>query len=515
MEPSVIGGTGQPEAELGGYRIHSVLGEGGMATVYLAERPQGGLCALKVLSRRRDEDLGYAARFKREAQYAEELDHPHILELYEAGEAPDGSLYLAMQYVPGADLGVLLAREGAMALPRVLAILGQIGDALDCAHAKGLIHRDVKPGNILVAADPGTGPYAYLSDFGLSKNPDQDSIALTKQGQFVGTTAYTAPEEILAQPRDHRVDIYSLGCVLFEALVGEPPFVRDQELDVMYAHIGDPRPQSSDRRPDLPPELDAVIAKAMAISPEDRYASCAEFIAAATALLPDGAVPAPDAPRVPIPSPQPVDESVEPGSGTGPPAALRLVVRTGPASGSELLVDGDIALGRLTTLNGALTDDHEISRRHASVHRTADGHFVVEDEQSSNGTFVNGTRIEGAYPLNPGDELKIGSTTFEVAMAASPASASAEAVPAAEPQAPDTASAEKPQPQAPDTASAEKPQPMPVAEVVVQPSPSEPLKKVAVRLEIDLEAGEVSVAIEHGASARIVRGPEGWRVEIP
>ena len=251
-EGPVIGGPPGPDAQLAGYRIQSVLGEGGMATVYLAERPQGGLCALKVLSTRRGQDLGYAARFKREAQYAEALNHPHILELYEAGEAPDGKLYLAMQYVPGADLAAVLARDGAMELARALALLGQVGDALDCAHAKGLIHRDVKPGNIIVATDGGSAPYAYLTDFGLSKNPDQDSIALTKQGQFVGTTAYTPPEEILAQERDHRIDVYSLGCVLFEALVGEPPFVRDQELDVMYAHIGDPRPRVSDRRPGLP-----------------------------------------------------------------------------------------------------------------------------------------------------------------------------------------------------------------------------------------------------------------------
>ena len=232
--------------------MKSVLGDGGMGKVYLAERRQGGLCALKVLSGRLSDDVSAGARFKREARYAEALDHPHILEpFYEAGEAPDGTLYLAMQYVPGADLGALLARDGAMELAQALGILGQVADALDCAHAKGLIHRDVKPGNIVVATDRGVAPYAYLTDFGLSKNPDQDSIALTKQGQFVGTTAYTAPEEILAQARDHRVDVYSLGCVLFEALVGEPPFVRDKKLDVMYAHIGDPRPagQRSPARP--------------------------------------------------------------------------------------------------------------------------------------------------------------------------------------------------------------------------------------------------------------------------
>ena len=214
MEAGGISSAPGPGAEIAGYQVKSVLGEGGMGTVYLAERPIGGVCALKVLSTRLADDPSYATRFKREAQYAEALDHPHILELYDAGEAPDGTPYLAMQYVRGADLAVLLARDGPLGLAVALSILEQVADALDCAHAQGLVHRDVKPGNIIVAADGGAAPYAYLTDFGLSKNPDADSIALTKQGQFVGTTAYTAPEEILAKPRDHRVDVYSLGCVL-------------------------------------------------------------------------------------------------------------------------------------------------------------------------------------------------------------------------------------------------------------------------------------------------------------
>ena len=127
-----------------------------------------------------------------------------------------------------------------------MTILAQVADALDCAHAKGLVHRDVKPGNIIVAETPD-GPHAYLTDFGLAKNPTEDSVALTAQGQLIGTMPYTAPEEILAQPRDHRVDVYSLACVLYEALVGVPPFVREREIDLLYAHIGDPRPSARAR----------------------------------------------------------------------------------------------------------------------------------------------------------------------------------------------------------------------------------------------------------------------------
>jgi serine/threonine-protein kinase len=502
----VIGRPAAAVDEIAGYRIRSVLGEGAMGTVYLAERPDGGLCALKVLTRRPADDVSAAARFKREAQYAEALENPYILELYEAGEAPDGTLYLAMQYVPGEDLGAVLARVGPMDLAEALAILGQVGNALDAAHSGGLIHRDVKPGNIIVATERGPGPYAYLTDFGLSKNPEADSIALTKQGQFVGTTAYTAPEEILGQPRDHRVDIYSLGCVLFEAVVGEPPFLRDRELDVMYAHIGDPRPRPSQRRPQLPPELDAVIAKAMATSPDERYASCADLIAAAGALLPTGSVPAaaaepppaspspappappapaaaagPAAPAAPAPAspsaaPPPPAPPVAVSLSPAPPApssqSLRLVVREGPAQGRELLVADELAISRLTTLGGALAADRAISRRHAQIRREPEGGFVVEDLYSANGTFVNGTRIEAPHPLRLGDELRIGATAFEVAAAAPPDS------------------------------------------VVPLPAP-DPLKRVAIRLELDLEAGQLSVAIEHGATARIVRDGDGWRVEIP
>ena len=282
IEKRVTSGALEPDSDFAGYRIQSVLGEGGMGIVYLAERPQGTLCALKVLSQARS-DPSFATRFKREAEYAESLDHPAILELYDVGEAPDGTLFFAMQYVPGADLRLLLARDGPMSLAEALSILEPIADALDCAHAQGLIHRDVKPGNVIVAEDRGPGPYVYLTDFGLSKNPSEDSVA--------GTIAYTAPEEILAEPRNHLVDVYSLGCVLYEMLVGVPPFVRDRDLDVMYAHIGDPRPNATDRQPNLPAGIDAVIAKAMAISPADRFASCEELTDAAGALLPGRAAP--------------------------------------------------------------------------------------------------------------------------------------------------------------------------------------------------------------------------------
>jgi serine/threonine-protein kinase len=484
-----MGGAPGPGGELAGYRIQSVLGKGGMGIVYLAERPQGGLCALKVLSSQLGVDPSFAARFKREAEYADALDHSHILELYEAGETSGGTLFFAMQYVSGADLGVLLARDGVLDLALALSIMGQVGDALDCAHAKGLIHRDVKPGNIIVAIDRVGGPYAYLSDFGLSKNPSEDSVALTRQGQFIGTAAYTAPEEILAQPRDHLLDVYSLGCVLYEALVGVPPFLRDRDLDVLYAHIGDPRPNVTDHRADLPPEIDAVIAKAMAISPADRFSSCAEFIAAACALLPEGAVPAAEEAAAtgtaPVESPAPAASASVIAPATDLAAArseaLRLVVRAGFGLGRDLIVDDELAVGRLTTLGGALASDLGISRRHARVLRAADG------------GFVNGERIVGPHPLRPGDELGIGSTVFVVTTS--------------EPAAPG--------PGASDPVAQERDARAPIPDLVAEPSPSQTAKRLVVRLELDFEAGELVVRIENGASARIVREGDGWRVQAP
>jgi predicted Ser/Thr protein kinase len=463
--------------EIAGYRVESILGQGGMGTVYLARTPTGGVCALKVLSQELvGGDSAFATRFEREVRYAEALNHPNVLEIYESGEAPDGSLFFAMQYVDGPDLGALLRRGGPLGLPQALTIVAQVGDALDAAHAVGLIHRDVNPGNIIVANDP-SGPHAYLTDFGLSKHTGKDSIALTRAGQMVGTLPYTAPEEILAGERDHRVDVYSLGCVLYEALTGAPPFVRERDIDVLYAHLGDPRPSASEARPDLPPGIDEVMATAMAVSPSDRYASCGAFIAAAQALVGDAgealppvaAAPAAAADRVPAPEEPPARD------GGAPPGTLRLVAQSGFCSGRELLVDDELLLGRLTIFDGALAPDHSISRRHARILRTGDG-FAIQDEHSRNGTFVNGERIEGPHVLRTGDEVQLGATSFVAEVPKMPV----DAVPAAD-------------------------------AVVAAPGAS----KLALRLELDAEAAELTISFENGPTARIVREGEGWRVEAP
>ncbi|HET9249197.1 MAG TPA: protein kinase [Actinomycetota bacterium] len=266
--------------QIGTYRIDRLLGRGGMSTVYLAEH--AGLkrrVALKVLSAEMAADERFRERFIRESELAASLEDPNVLPIYEAGEH-DGVLFIAMRYVEGRDLKTMIREEGPLDAVRTERIVDQVANALDAAHAKGLVHRDVKPGNILVA--PGSGSraeHAYLSDFGLSKRAASDS-GLTATGVFAGTLNYAAPEQFEGGPLDGRTDIYSLGCVLFECLTGELPFRRDQDAALMYAHLHEPPPEATSLRSELPPEVDRVIETAMAKRPSERYATAGDLAAA-------------------------------------------------------------------------------------------------------------------------------------------------------------------------------------------------------------------------------------------
>jgi serine/threonine protein kinase len=262
--------------ELGGYRIVEPLGSGGTSVVYRAEHVRlGRQAALKLLTPAVGQ-ADFQDRFLRESQLAASLDHPSIVPVYDAGEE-DGLLYIAMACVEGSDLKTLLAEQGRLPLRRTLRIVGQIGSALDAAHARGLVHRDVKPANILVAA----GDRAYLSDFGVVK--ELSSNGTTRTGSFVGTIEYCAPEQIEGQEVDGRADVYALACVLYECLTGEPPFHRPSEVAVLNAHLHAPPPKLTGAAPDLPAALEPVIAKALSKSPLDRYGGCGELVAAARA----------------------------------------------------------------------------------------------------------------------------------------------------------------------------------------------------------------------------------------
>ena len=263
-------------SEVAGYRIVSVLGQGGMGTVYLAEQtsPRRNV-VVKLLRPDLSRDEAFRQRFVHESEAAASTEHPNIVPIYSAGEA-DGVLYIAMRYVEGDDLRHLISNRGPLPPDRAIEIVSQIASALDVAHARGLVHRDVKPGNILL----DEGGNAYLSDFGLIKRSTVDT-GLTETGQFMGSIEYCAPEQIRGDEVDSRADVYSLACVLYESIAGRPPFQRDTEVATLYAHLEQDPPRLASDGSGPVRELDPVVAKAMAKRPSDRYASAGEFARAA------------------------------------------------------------------------------------------------------------------------------------------------------------------------------------------------------------------------------------------
>jgi tRNA A-37 threonylcarbamoyl transferase component Bud32 len=267
---------------LAGFRVETLIGEGAMGAVYVAKARDGRRVALKVLAPELARDDRFRGRFLRESQVAGGLSHPNIVSVLEAGEE-DGVLFLAMEYIQGSDLRELLRREGRLKPVRALELLGQVAEALDTAHAADLVHRDVKPANILVSGGPN-GERACVCDFGLARRASSVG-SLTGERGFVGTIDYVPPEQIEGAPVDGRTDVYSLGCVLFECLAGQRPFERESELAVVFAHLNEPPPRLSDVRPDLPNAFDDVFASALAKSPHARYSTCGELVEAARAAL--------------------------------------------------------------------------------------------------------------------------------------------------------------------------------------------------------------------------------------
>lgn len=264
---------------IAGYAIDSLLGRGGMSEVYAARDPNLQRdVAIKILSPQLATSEAFRDRFLRESRLAASLDHPHIVPIYEAGETED-FLYIVMRKVGGADLGSLIANAGRLSVARALRIVTQVGSALDVAHARGLIHRDVKPANILVErrAEGASGEHAYLSDFGLTKSVGSDS-RYTETGQLIGSVHYMSPEQIEGKPVAPRADLYSLGCVLFEALTGSVPYDRDSDLSVLWAHVNAEIPAPTSLRFKLASGFDDVIARALAKTPEDRYATSKEML---------------------------------------------------------------------------------------------------------------------------------------------------------------------------------------------------------------------------------------------
>ena len=237
-----------PGEELAGYRVEELAGRGGMGEVYLArdtrlDRP----VALKLLNPALADDEGFRERLLRESRLAAGLDHPNVIPIYEAGEA-DGRLFIAMRYVEGTDLKALLRREGMLEPARAIAIAAQVADALDAAHRRGLVHRDVKPSNVLIDEQDGR-EHCYLADFGLTQSVSDRGPT---DGRLMGTLDYVAPEQIRGDEVDGRADVYALGCLVFESLTGTLPFSGASDTALVYAHLEEEPPRATDRRPELP-----------------------------------------------------------------------------------------------------------------------------------------------------------------------------------------------------------------------------------------------------------------------
>jgi Protein kinase domain len=267
-------------SEFLGYRIEELIGQGGMGVVYRAyDLRLKRTVALKLIAPELALDERFRERFSRESELAMTLEHPNVVPIHDAGDVDD-RLYLAMRYVEGTDLRSLLRAEGALDPARALAICSQIAAALHAAHARGLVHRDVKPANVLL----DESEHAYLADFGLTRRLDEHGV-LAGERRSLGTPSYLAPEQIEGEAVDGRADVYSLGCLFYECLTGYPPFSRDSRLAVAWAHLEEEPPSASEHKPGLPVAIDAVIRKAMAKEPARRYPSCAGFIAAAEEAL--------------------------------------------------------------------------------------------------------------------------------------------------------------------------------------------------------------------------------------
>src|ERR1044072_9367478 len=257
--------------EFAGYRIEQPLGRGGMGLLYLAVEP--GLerrVALKLIAPEAASDEVFARRFAEESKIAASIEHPNVVPIYAAGEER-GIPYIAMRYVAGSDLGRRIAREGRLEPATAATLIAQIGNGLDAIHAAGLIHRDVKPANVLLSGSEGA-EHAYITDFGVARNVATES-GLTQTGRFVGTLDYVAPEQISGDPVDARADVYALGCLLYKLLTGEVPFPREAEAGRLYAHLNEPPPAPS------------LLATAVPMAPGDRYPSAGDLGRAAEAAL--------------------------------------------------------------------------------------------------------------------------------------------------------------------------------------------------------------------------------------
>ena len=457
-----------PGSRVAGYLLEKLVGVGGMAAVFRARDERlGRVVALKLLTG----DEVVQQRFAREARAVAAVDHPHIIPVYEAGEA-GGVLFIAMRYVAGDDLRTIVRRDGGLRPRRAAAFISPVASALDAAHAAGLVHRDVKPANMLVDVGPGRPEHVYLSDFGVARGV-LTSSGLTRAGQFLGTPDYAAPEQINGGQVDGRADQYALACVAYTLLSGSVLFSRDVPMAVLYAHLSAPPPRLTVVRPDLSEAVDQVLARGLAKTPEERYESCGAFADAlrealgvepydssgprrpndqtilvapappvasrAAATAPLTVPPDPRATQLGAETPPqtPTIMSAEPRTWTAVVAADRAYYdrvqaandqdadsirfpdsfpeRRFPLSGTEVRIGRRSVSRRIEPeidLTGPPTDT-AVSRLHAVLTAAPDGSWSVVDPGSPNGIVVNGRDVppNEPVPLRNGDRIHLGAWT--------------------------------------------------------------------------------------------------------
>jgi serine/threonine-protein kinase len=455
--PAQLGGlltALSPGARVGGYVLEQLVGVGGMAAVFRArdERLER-VVALKLLTG----DEVVRKRFAREAHAVAAVDHPHIIPVYEAGES-GAVLYIAMRYVRGDDLRVIVNRDGPLTPRRAAGFISAVASALDTAHDAGLIHRDVKPANMLVDVGRGRPEHVYLTDFGLARSV-VSAGALTGAGQFLGTPDYAAPEQIKGARVDAHVDQYALGCVAFTLLSGSLPFVREEPMAVLYAHLSASVPAVTGIRPGLSPEVDQVLATALSKEPGDRYDSCGEFADALREALgiepydPSGPARTHSTRAATAPSHTMPDDGatrVPTKPMTIPPDPPATAVWTAVVSADRAYYDSvqaeadqdavsisfpdqvperrfelsgtEVRIGRRSVtrhiepeidLTGPPTDP-AVSRLHAVLAAGPDGTWSVTDPGTENGILLNGKEIRPheAVPLRDGDRMHLGMWTL-------------------------------------------------------------------------------------------------------
>jgi hypothetical protein len=359
------------------WRILSALGRGGMGEVWLAEHLTSGRKeALKILMPQAALDPQFVSRFRREARAVNRLRHPNIIALYDFGQLPDHRFYLAMEYAGGASVFELLRRDRQLELPLALHLLGQLSYAVHHAHSRGVVHRDLKPGNMIVTGEDAT---LKVLDFGMAKivaTDHAESVALSTGNLIWGTAKYMSPERVTGTGDDPRIDLYAIGCIAFELVTGQPPFVGTSN-EVLHSHMTQPPPIPSMRRAAIPPELDAVILRCLEKKPEHRFATAADLFAALR-KVPGYPPPKSDGRRRFVPverEPRTLQQSGEPSDGYGRVrGALRQVAEalldrghddTALVSGVAYLRDHERSLARLEAAQDAL--EHEA----AAVRETA------------------------------------------------------------------------------------------------------------------------------------------------